>query len=114
MLAYDGSAQRFDDDDVIELTYAPIQVSLFGRETGLTMPYWFEGAEAEAMTAKLFGFAQVLIDEGYVVYDPQSDEVLQDGAGGADAARIVSGTKAKLDELVAGDARPPRWQFWRR
>lgn len=109
VLDHDLEGERFDDDDVIELDYDPIQISFFAGEVGLSMPYWFEGEEAEAMTARLFGFADVLIREGLTVWDPQADAVVEGGAASR-ASRVVGDTTA----MLRGRRSAPRWQFWKR
>jgi|tagenome__1003787_1003787.scaffolds.fasta_scaffold20117585_2 hypothetical protein len=105
--ALDPSAERYDGDDVIEFTTDAIQVSLFAREAAITMPYWFDGAEAEQQLARMTAYAQVLREHGgYTVIDPQTEEVVGDTAIAADT---YAGTREAV-KRIGNEKR--RW--WRR
>jgi hypothetical protein len=56
------SAERFDDEEAIEITGEAVQVSLFAREAGVSIPYWFEGDEADAALERAFAYARVIAE----------------------------------------------------
>jgi hypothetical protein len=110
VLAVDPSAERHDGDDFIEIdTEDAIQVSLYANEAGISVPYWYEGEQAEAVMARVFEYAAVLREiGGYTVYDPQTGEVVEGPAGRHSYAAGVE----MLHSVP--DAAPPRQSWWRR
>ena len=116
LLALDPSAERFEDARCIEHTAAAaIQVSLYPRSAGITVPYWYEDSEADAVMERVFAYARVLSETlGYTVWDPQTETVVEPGAPQRDAASaVLSEISSRMDEL----AQPPRrpwWKIWGR
>ena len=45
----DPTAERLDDEGEIEITSGTIQIMLSPREAGITVRYWYEGEEADAV-----------------------------------------------------------------
>ena len=113
--AVDGSAERFDGDDVIDINDQFVQVSVYAKEAGISIPYHFDGPEAQAATSRALAYARVLREVGgYTIYDPQTEEVV-DGSHSTlgEYAGGRAATKRIADEMASSDS-PPRWKFWLR
>ena len=68
---------EFDDDDAIE-------ISLDSDEATISVPYLYEGEQAEAVMERMQRYAAVLTEVGgYTVCDPQTEEVVT-GPGARD------------------------------
>jgi hypothetical protein len=107
----DPRAERFDGDDFVEFTRDAIQVSLYARESGITIPYWFDGKQADAMLERAMAYARVLAQQGgYTVYDPQTGEVVETGDIGAARGAYKGGRRIVRDL----EGRPQRRRWWRR
>ncbi len=114
VLALDPSADRFENEDTIELsTEQGIQVSLYARSAGITVPYWYEGAEADAVMERVFAYARVLAETlGYTVWDPQTETVVEpQGSDHGDATQILEDISGRMDEIVEPERRP-WWKIW--
>jgi len=112
VLAEHPQLERFDGDDVIELTSPDaIQVSLFKHEAGITVPYWYEGDKAHDVLVEMYELAELLTREsGLSFYDPQTGEEVS-GPGAPDA--YASGVEAtrRIAERIASEPPPtPRKQ----
>ena len=102
LLAVDPAAERFEDEDHIELNLDAMQISVYARSAAITVPYWFEGADAERVMARAFEYARVLAETcGYTVWDPQTESVVEDGSDAAAAGSIMSQISGQLDEFAA-------------
>ncbi|SDK33817.1 hypothetical protein SAMN05428985_103653 [Nocardioides sp. YR527] len=67
-----------------------IQVSVFGDELSITVPYWYQGEEAERLVALLREVARRVEEAtGRVAYDPQADAAFL-GTGDKSAAVAMS------------------------
>jgi len=67
-----------------------IQLSLFGDELSLTVPYWYQGEEAERLVGQLREVARRVEEAtGRVAYDPQADAAFL-GTGDNSAASAMS------------------------
>ena len=116
LMAVDPAAERIDGADFIEIDTEAMQVSLYGNQAAITVPYWFQGGEADRVMTRAFEYAAVLAEVGgYTVFDPQTDEVVA-GVPSADAKRVYASTSAMVDEIAREEsAEPaPRWKFWKR
>jgi len=68
---------EYDSDDGIE-------VSLDSDQATISVPYWYEGEQAEAVMERIQRYAAVLTEVGgYTVWDPQTEEVVT-GPGARD------------------------------
>jgi hypothetical protein len=113
LMEIDPSVERFEDDEAIELTGEAIQVSLFAREAGITIPYWFEGDEADAVLARAHAYARVIADTlGYTIFDPQTGEVVDTAAPDSTAARAAYGDGVAMTQEIARDTQRPWWKIW--
>ena len=112
--AIDPTAERADGDTFIEINTESLQVSLYPNEAAVTIPYWFEGDEADAVMERAFEYARVLRDVGgYTVYDPQNEQVVGDERGtAAETYRGTMGAVRRIGEEVAPKRRG--WKFWQR
>ena len=96
-----------------------LQLSMFPGEIGLSVPYWYEGPEAERMTETLRAVARVVEEAtGLVAFDPQANEPFL-GGGDATAARTFqdvhdSFTSRGIEPGIAAATASPRQPFWRR
>jgi hypothetical protein len=113
LMALDPSAERIDLEHDIEINADTVQISLFAREAGISVPYWYEGAEADAVMDRVFAYARVLAETlGYTVWDPQTATVVEAGAADRGAAtEILSDISGRMDE-IAQPARRPWWKIW--
>ena len=113
LLALDPGAERLDDEGWIEITSGTIQIMLSPREAGITVPYWYEGEEADAVLERMFAYARVLAGElGYTVWDPQNDTIVDPAAPDRAAAseRYDEGV-AMTQDIARGTGRP-WWKIW--
>jgi hypothetical protein len=129
----DSGFERLDAPDFIELDLPAhgIQITMFEREIGLSVPYWYEGEEAQEVLA-LVGEAINVIRgvSGWAVYDPQLEREITNVADLAQAGDALSATTRQVQEVI-GDGvstdiepdeyRPPQgsesrpwWRFWNR
>jgi hypothetical protein len=86
-----GEVSAFEGDENYELTHEAtgIQVSYFGREASVTVPYWYRGEAARAVVDKIYRLGAVVQTEtGLPGYDPQLELSLPDAA--AQKGRAVS------------------------
>jgi hypothetical protein len=93
-----------------------LQITLHDEYASATLPYWHEGAQADAAFRALWGCLQVIRNGGaYSVYDPQLGRAL-DLASDADFAEIlktyVSTKRAVERARRAGPFKKPWWKFW--
>jgi hypothetical protein len=117
LMAVDPAAERVDDEDSVEIDTDSMQVMVFADQAAISVPYWFEGEEAEAVMRRAHEYARVLHEVGgLTVYDPQLEEVVGEETTSPGASvPAMEDTAAGLDELVADDReKVPRWKFWRR
>ncbi len=80
----------FEGERNKELTHegSGLQLSMFPGEISVTVPYWYEGAEARADAETLRSIASVVEEvTGLTAYDPQSEQPFLEG--GADSAPQV-------------------------
>src|SRR5262245_34656097 len=75
------SVCRSDHHDELSHESTGIQISYFGSEVGITVPYWYSGAEAESIVTTIHRLAQVVeAATGFQGYDPQLDLPLAEAA----------------------------------
>ena len=117
LVAIDPLVERHDGGDYIEIDTPSMQVSVYARSAGISVPYWFEGGEADRVMTRAFEYAAVLAEVGgYAVYDPQTGDTVA-GVAPEDAKRIYADTTVALQRSLAERAEPqdaPRWKFWKR
>ncbi len=97
----------------IELTLERFQVSVFEHEAGVTIPYWDGTGEAEFTQVE--GHLAVFRAAGFVIWDPQTEEVVEPGAAGNGFAPSLEAVRPILERQPS--APPPkqrRWPFGRR
>ena len=96
-----------------------LQLSLFPGELSLSVPYWYEGPEAERMTETLRRLARVVEEAtGLVAFDPQANEPFL-GGGDTTAAKTFQDVHDTFVErgIQPGQAvapPPTKRPFWRR
>lgn len=78
------------EDGVVELDGGEhsngIQITLFGNEAGLTVPYWHQATQARRVFEEIWSYLEIIQREGgFFVYDPQLGRVL-DLSGDFEAA----------------------------
>ena len=110
------AAEEFVGDTNRELSdhMTGIQVSWFGAELSLTVPYWHSGPDAERIVALLREIA-VRVEQatGLTAYDPQADapfmgDADQEAAGTMDrVVRSVEGMINDSSTAPAADNPPP-------
>ncbi len=68
-------------EDAIELSEDRFQVSVYANEAMISIPYWFDGAEAREVLAVALECARAIRETaGFVVWDPQLDRLLDERA----------------------------------
>lgn len=130
-----GEVEVFEGDDSAEVSHdSGIQLSLYSHEAAITVPYWYEGEEADAVMARVFRLAAVVEREtGLQGYDPQAglplaeaaaemglsratfDRVAEAMAGmglGPPAAGPAPVAEATEEPAPPTGARRPWWRFW--
>ncbi len=59
-----------------------IQITVFDEEASVTVPYWHEDDKAEDTFRKIWSYLEIICREtGYLIYDPQIDQVIEPSAG---------------------------------
>jgi hypothetical protein len=94
-----------------------IQIALYGRFAALSVPYWYEGREAEAVFADVERYATLLVERGgYRMYDPQKQRVFATvGEAIASMTADYVGFSASVPEIIAhaeARRRRPWWKLW--
>ena len=92
-----------------------IQITLFDDEASVTVPYWHESDKATNTFREIWNYLEIINREtGFLIYDPQSDRLIDLSASFDGALRCYSGGLREIrDSLVGGDAkRRPWWKFW--
>ena len=121
IVAIDGAFERFESEDVIELSHPTfgIQASMFETSAGIGIAYWHTGQDADAAMRCAGAVVDILIEEtGWSCWDGQlgkgiarGDELLSDGSA------MMDEVTTKVPHLIAGSrdqARRAWWQFWKR
>ena len=104
-----------------------IQIEIHDDEAYVTVPYWHDGAAAEAAFDEIWGYARIIQREtGYAAYDPQLDALLDLREGTAAALRVYANTRALGtperpegraavfgQSPVAAPRRARWWEFWK-
>lgn len=73
------SLDRVEIEDAIELSEEEdrVQVSIDAGEAAISIPYWFDGSEAQEVLALALRCAHVLRETGgFAVWDPQLDRLV--------------------------------------
>lgn len=96
-----------------------IQIQLYDDQAFVTVPYWHDGAKAEAVFKEIWEYLNIIQREtGYVAYDPQRDAILDLSQGYTQALSLYTGTQAVMTDLpniVQASAKKRRWwQFWKK
>lgn len=76
-----GDLELFETDEVRSLTHeaTAIQASVSTDEVGITVPYWYSGAEAAQILETIYALARIIEEETNLpAYDPQLDRPLAD------------------------------------
>lgn len=84
-----GEVDVFEGAASFELTHEAtgIQVSYFGREASVTVPYWYRGEAARSIVDQLYKLGGVVQEaSGLLGYDPQLELALPDAAAHMDEA----------------------------
>ena len=79
-----------------------INLSVFGDEVSITVPYWHAGHDAEVVLDKVFALSAIVEKEtGLTAYDPQLERPLTDGQPEA-ATEVISRITEDLRSLYGG------------
>lgn len=92
-----------------------IQITLFDDGASVTVAYWHGGEAASDAFREIWGYLEIVSREsGYLIYDPQTDRVVDLASGFEDAlARYSQVARAFHKELgIRGPERRPWWKFW--
>ena len=112
LLEIDRFAERFEDEETIEITSESVQVTNFAREAGISVPYWFEGDEADAALERAFAYARVLAEMlGYTVWDPQTEAVVEAGTADRSDARSTYGEGVAMTQEITRATDRPWWKI---
>lgn len=101
-----GDVEVFEGADSAEVSHdSGIQLSLYPHEAAITVPYWYEGEEADAVMARVFRLAEAVEREtGLQGYDPQAGLPLAEAAAEMGLSRA---TFDRVAEAMAGMALGP-------
>ncbi len=70
--------ERTELDDALELTDHHLQVNVYTDQAAISIPYWFDGEEAQTALAEALACARVLRETGELsVFDPQLDALIE-------------------------------------
>ena len=92
-----------------------IQITLFDDEASVTVPFWHEDEEAEGVFREIWSYLEIISREaGYLIYDPQTDRVLDAAAGIDEALLHYSGAMQQINESLPASRKDekPWWKFW--
>ena len=85
-----------------------IQIALFAASGALSIPFWPENSAPE-VRSKVAEYLRVLSNSGgYVVFDPQTDQVLSAETGFAVSTVAFSAGETMLKQAT----KRPWWKFW--
>lgn len=79
-----GDVELHENAHHLELDHEPtgIQVSLFGTEAGITVPYWYKGSDASTIVGLIYRLGLVVERHtGLVGYDGQVELAVAEAAG---------------------------------
>ncbi|NES28538.1 hypothetical protein GCE86_00950 [Micromonospora terminaliae] len=96
-----GEVSVFEGDHNYELTHEPtgIQLSYYPAEAGITVPYWYRGADARTVVTAMYQLGEAVQSiTGLPGYNPQVDLPLSDAA-----ARLELAVKC-FDDVAASFA----------
>ena len=113
------SLEPSDPDSCEELTdpNTGVQLSVYGGEIGLSVPYWHEGDAAETVASQLVAIARIVEAEtGLRGFDGQQEGPFLSGpAAEADAAQELARVTWLIRGEELGGVAPrhrPWWRFW--
>ena len=92
-----------------------IQITLFDDEASVSVPFWHEGAQAEEAFREIWEYLQIISRESdYLIYDPQTERVMDPSMGFDEALDCYSSVMDRLDETLAvpQNEKKPWWRFW--
>jgi len=95
-----------------------IQVTVYDNHVFFSIPYWYEGAEAEKLMGILKGYIRVLREElGFFVYDPQTGEVYDPAENDYDGLEKYLEVGNHLEDIIGENKeqsknKKPWWKFW--
>jgi hypothetical protein len=93
-----------------------VQVTIYARQVGLTIPYWYQDEAANKVFEKVLDYLKVIRQQaGYFVYDPQTDKAFDPAAMQSLDHRQYKKVMGKMPEIVANaEGKPAKrwWKFW--
>ncbi len=92
-----------------------IQITLFDNEASVTVPFWHDGDKAADTFREIWNCLEIISREaGYLIYDPQVDQIIEPSAGfDAALARYTGTVRQMRQKLPRGSAeKKPWWKFW--
>jgi hypothetical protein len=90
-----------------------IQFTIYDNWVSITVPYWHEGAKAVEVFRTMWGYFEVIHREaGYVVYDPQLEQVFDPKADYSAASACYGTVMQKIEDARHSPARKPWWRIW--
>jgi hypothetical protein len=103
---------RFDGSGFVQLDGDRLQAHVYHDEVTLTVPYWFDGEDAEQALDAALACAQVLRRAGFTVEDPQTGRPVDDTTTGAELLPAYAPGRETTRRLESPPAAP--WKIWRR
>ena len=91
-----------------------MQITLFDDEASISVPYWHQGEKAQTVFRRMLDNAAVICREaGYVVFDPQSESVIDPGAEPEEMVGVYTSQVGQLRaDTAVKSTRRPWWKFW--
>jgi hypothetical protein len=81
----------------------------------VTVPYWHEGDKAEDTFREIWGYLEIISREGgYLIYDPQTDLIIDPASGFEDALDCYTGGMRTIHQTLptSNTEKKPWWTFW--
>ncbi|WP_380283694.1 hypothetical protein [Kitasatospora purpeofusca] len=93
-----GDAELGGNESWLGIGHGPsgLQLSAYGANVMMNVPYWHQGEEAEKVMALVYGLAAIVEEEtGLSAYDPQTGDLLT-ASRTAEAAAMMNDTAGWL------------------
>ena len=97
------------------------QITISDYEVVITIPYWYEGEQAQAIFQKISTYLKIINNEaGYFVYDPQTEQVFDpqhEEFGNVEGYESMTRKMPEIalkaaKEMEAAKGQKPWWKFW--
>lgn len=98
---------------VIDLDADRMQVSVGAHEVWVMVPYWTLGSGRDGVD-RVDAFVAALVEQGYTVWDPQTEEILDPRTAPRQASDGYRSMAPAALRALGDVPSPPRWKFWKR